>query len=142
MADYVDALGFGTWLENTHQTLHDDKAPDSQELHDKLFFVGSEWFGNPLLYASENLFIRQANAFLDHISSSATNWGYWGIRHTTRYLSRFRVEGPDSSVIIRQRLAGFYGPELDLYVLTTEEGSADGPDFTFAIVNHLNDDSP
>ena len=77
--------------------------------------VGSEWYGNPLLFAVENLFIRQANVFLDHIEETSANWNYWAVRHTARYLARFRIPGPDAAVIVRQRIAGHYGHALQLY---------------------------
>lgn len=77
--------------------------------------MGSEWFGNPLLYAVENLFLRQAGFFLDHAAASAANWDHWSIRSTIRALSNFRIEGPTASIVMFRRLLGTYGPALEIY---------------------------
>lgn len=113
--DFVDRLGFTEWLVQTHRTFHSDHSEEAREVHSSLFLGGSEWYGNPLLFAVENLFVRQANVFLDHVEATYSNWNYWSIRHTARYLSRFRIPGPDSTTIVRQRLAGQYGRPINLY---------------------------
>ena len=103
------------WIVKLHRAIHANPNHPEGHLHDQLFLVGSEYYGNPLLFAAENLFVRQAAYFLDSIPVERIAWDHWIIRHAVRTLTNFRIRGPDEAVIIAQRLAGHYGPPVEIF---------------------------
>ncbi|KAF7791234.1 hypothetical protein EIP86_002248 [Pleurotus ostreatoroseus] len=101
-------MSFDPWLEGFHNQLHRDDTPINRDLHEKLFVPTSEWAGNPFLFALEEQTLRQCYEFYQ---SSAQVRGY-DVRTMLGMIDSLlaiRLDGPDASIIVQQRLIGMYG---------------------------------
>ena len=76
----------------------------------EVFHAPSEWTGNPYLYAVERLRLLQATLLFEDLEDTHDTPNLRSLIATCHELTEFRVEQYLHDIIVRQRLAGFYGP--------------------------------
>ncbi|KAI0083536.1 hypothetical protein BDY19DRAFT_998491 [Irpex rosettiformis] len=82
------------------------------------YFLPRENDGNPFLYAIERYCLAQFCGYFNYLSKDYNGTPeeevYEAVAHVAAELLAFRISSHDSTVIIHQRLAGFYGPPFTI----------------------------
>lgn len=84
-------------------------STDYLEENPEVFEVGSEWDGNPFLFAVERFRLEQIMHFFELCDSDPMDETTTSLCELASEVLDYRIHGPDSKMVVRQRLAGFYG---------------------------------